>query len=170
MKSLIPVCLLFLLITASGQEKINKTSTITITGEIKNNLQINDQDLLKFPVHEIGDLVIKNHLGELKGTHKKLKGVLLKDVLANLEFNSPSPRLLSEYYLTVVASDGYKVVFSWNELFNSPSGNNIYLITEKEGITIDKMDESILLVTTTDFKTGRRNVKAVERINIGRIK
>lgn len=137
-------------------------------GDVKNSRKISLQDLSKFPVHEVGDLVIYNHLGEQKSTQKQMKGVLVKDVLGKIEFDSPSPRQLSEFFLTVKASDGYTVVFSWNELFNSPTGDHVFFITVKDGIDMDKMKESILMVTTTDFKTGRRNVKCVERITVGR--
>jgi hypothetical protein len=169
--TVVALCIFSLLLSIStnGQEKINKTTSFEVLGNVKKPLTIQQADLLKYKVQDIGDLVIYNHLGEKKGVQKGLKGVLLKEVLANLEFDSPSPKLLSEFYLTVKASDGYKVVFSWNELFNSPVGEKVYLIVEKESLAIDKMSESILLVTSSDYKTGRRNVKAVSSIDVRRI-
>lgn len=161
---------LLLSVPTKSQEKINKTTAVEVMGDLKKSIRIQQSDLLKFNIQEIGDLVIYNHLGEKKGIQKGLKGVLLKEILANLDFDSPSPRLLSEFYLTVIASDGYKVVFSWNELFNSPVGEKVFLIVEKEAIPIDLMKESILLVATADYKTGRRNVKAVSRIVVSRVK
>ena len=78
--------------------------------------------------------------------------------------------MLSEYYFVFAASDGYKVVYSWNELFNTSVGESVYLVTEKDGKTITEMDDSILVVSTKDFKTGRRNVKGLASIAVMRVK
>ncbi len=45
----------------------------------------------------------------------------------------------------------------------------MYLVTEKAGKKISDMKDRILLVTTSDFKTGRRHIKALSRIIIGRV-
>jgi len=121
------------------------------------------------PEMEIGSLNITNHTGEKRGTASDMKGVLVKDVLQGVKFKTETPRQSSEFYLTFVASDGYKAVFSWNEIFNSPTGDHLYLITEKAGKKIGEMDDRILLVTTSDFKTGRRHIKALSRIVVGRV-
>jgi len=49
-------------------------------------------------------------------------------------------------------------------------GESVYLITEKNGKTITDMDDSILVVSTKDFKTGRRNVKGLASIAVMRAK
>ena len=151
-----------------GQKKYETTSTILVTGEVSKNMTITMEDILKSTSHSIGDLTVYNHLGERKSVQKGLKGVRLKDLLATMVIKSPGPRQLSEFYLTATASDGYKVVFSWNELFNSPTGDSTYLVSELDGVGIDKMEGSILLVCTTDRMTGRRNVKSVKEIRVGR--
>jgi hypothetical protein len=43
-----------------------------------------------------------------------VKGVLLKDILIKVEIDAETPKVLSEYYFVCIASDNYKVVFSWN--------------------------------------------------------
>lgn len=164
---LILVCLLGQ--TLFAQEKINTSFSIRVTGDVKQEKTIRVDDILHYTSTDIGDLKILNHLGDYKSTQKGLKGVLVKDVLEKINISSSSPKDLSEIYIIVIATDGYKVVYSWNELFNSPTGNNTFFITEKEGVRMPEMKESILLVTTSDFKTGRRNVKAVKEILIKRI-
>jgi hypothetical protein len=49
-------------------------------------------------------------------------------------------------------------------------GDAVYLVTEKNGKTITDMDDSILVVSTKDFKTGRRNVKGLASIAVMRVK
>ncbi|REG88590.1 hypothetical protein [Algoriphagus antarcticus] len=88
----------------------------------------------------------------------------MKDTMLDVE----SPNLLSELYFVLQASDGYKVVYSWNEIYNTSTGDNIYLVTQKEGNAISEMDNRILMICTSEFKTGRRNVKGLNKIQSGK--
>lgn len=125
-------------------------------------------ELGKLKQHDIGDIPITNHLGEPKGTAKGLKGVLLKDVLELVQIDSESPKVLSEYYFACKANDNYTVVYSWNELFNTVVGETVYIITEKEGKPPGQMNDSILMISSKDQKTGRRHVKALATIEVKR--
>jgi hypothetical protein len=89
----------------------------------------------------------------------------LKDILNQVEFATENPRVLSEFFLTCVASDGYKVVFSWNEIFNTSTGDHVYLITSKASQPLSSLNDRLLLVTTTIFKTGRHHVKGLQKNN-----
>jgi hypothetical protein len=152
-----------------AQKNVLPSNEFVVKGQIKQEVKFTLSDLSTFESKPIGDLVITNHTGVPHGTAKALKGILLKDLLTKIELNSESPKTLSEFYLTLVATDNYKVVFSWNEIFNSPTGNAVWIITEKGGVKIDAMDERILLVTTSDFKTGRRHVKGLSQILVNRV-
>lgn len=100
---------------------------------------------------------------------KHIKLVALKDVLQGLVLTESNPKLHSEYYFTMVAADGYKVVFSWNELFNTVVGNNVFLIIESNGKSINESDGRIALISPTDDATGRRYVKGLQQIIVSRV-
>lgn len=151
-----------------AQEKINPTNALLITGKVLREKTVTLSEIVQLPAHKIGDVIVTNHLGVTKGTAKNMKGVLLKDLLDSNCFAEPVPRKLSEFYITCSASDGYQVVFSWNEIFNTETGNHIFLVTEKEGRPIAGMEERILLVVPTDQKTGRRYIKGLSKIIINR--
>jgi len=168
MKNYIVIMLFFSSSTAWSQKEIKPTDEFIVAGQIEHELKFGISDLEKFPTQKIEDMVVSNHLGEKKGTAKNLKGILLKDILSKIEFKVESPKQLSEFYLIFIASDNYKVVYSWNEIFNSSTGDNLFLIMEKDGKGIKEMPERILTITTTDFKTGRRNVKGLAKIIVGR--
>jgi hypothetical protein len=159
-----------LLIGFFAQGQVKTTSSFTISGEVFTPLTVSVMDLKKWKEVPIGDLVITNHLGEKKSEAKGLKGILLKEILQTAEIKSESPKVLSEFYFVFAASDGYKVIYSWNELFNTSVGESVYLITEKNGKSVIEMDDSILVVSTKDFKTGRRNVKGLTSIAVMRVK
>jgi hypothetical protein len=170
MKNFIVILLFLLSESLFAQEQVKVTSSFTISGEVFSPLTVSVMDLKKWKEVVIGDLVVIDHLGEKKSEAKGLKGILLKEILQTAEIKSETPKVLSEYYFVFTASDNYKVVYSWNELFNTLVGESVYLVTEKNGKIITEMDDSILVVSTKDFKTGRRNLKGLASIAVMRAK
>jgi hypothetical protein len=163
--------LLFLLISMSvGAQQYVPTTSFVISGEVKAPVTVQVSDLAKWKTHDIGDVTITNHVGEKKNDARALKGVLLTDVLGSVEFNNENPKVLSEYYFVCRANDGYKVVYSWNELYNTATGNSAFLVTEKDGVAASGMKDAILMISSADFKTGRRNLKALTNIDVMRVR
>jgi len=152
--------------SAFSQKKNEPIKSFLITGEVKSEKKIRLDELINFRESSLGDVIITNHLGEVKSQQKKLKGILLRDVLEKIEIKSESPKELSEYYVVCKAADGYTIVYSWNEIFNNPAGESIYLITSKDGVAAMDMDESILMISPRDYRTGRRYLKGLTRIEI----
>lgn len=167
------IIVLFVLLAASNftfsQKNIEATNQFSVTGLIEKPITISFSDLEKEKLVEIGDFKITNHLGEFKKEYKNMKGVPLLDLLKNINITATSPKLLSEYYFVFKASDGYSVVASWNELFNTEVGNSFFLVTEADNKDQKNSPERILLISTKDFKTGRRHVKGLQSIEIRRI-
>lgn len=165
------ITFLILLISSTvwGQKKTETTNSFAVIGQVKKELTFTLAQLEKLPTKPIADVVITNHLGEPRGTAKQLTGILVKDLLRDIELKEESPKLFSEFYLTFIAADNYKVVFSWNEIFNSPTGDNLFLITSRNGKKITEMEERILILTPTDFKTGRRHIKGLNKIVVNRV-
>jgi len=119
-------------------------------------------DLKAFPNHTVKDLKITNHLKEYKSTIENANGVLLRDLLAKVSFKEKSPKVLSEYYIVCIAEDNYKVVFSWNEIFNTAVGDSALIITDAK----DRPQDGISTLSPTDFATGRRYVKKLKTIQL----
>jgi hypothetical protein len=154
--------------SAFCQKKNDPTKSFLITGEVQSEKKITIEELANFRESSLGDVTITNHLGEVKSQQKKLKGILLRDVLEKVEIKSESPKVLSEYYIVCKATDGYTIVYSWNEVFNNPAGESIYLVTSKDGVPATELEESILIISPRDYKTGRRYLKGLTKIEIKR--
>ncbi|GAB4487982.1 MAG: hypothetical protein OHK0019_03690 [Saprospiraceae bacterium] len=118
---------------------------------------------------DLGSLKITNHRGEFKKEYINLKGVQMLPILEKIKFRVQKPRELNEYYLIFRASDGYAVVFSWNEIFNTEIGQSLYILTEADGKSLTENSERILAVAIKDFNTGRRHVKNLSSIEVKRI-
>ncbi len=167
-KALLCFCLLGALsLTTRAQEKTQPSMQFTVMGEVRDSLTVTVADLKKMSAQKLDNLVITNHKGEVKRELQGLKGVPLKTILEKLTLTSPSPKELSEYYFVCKAKDGYTNVYSWNELFNTDIGNHVFVVTEYKGQTLGAMPEQIMLVATKDFRTGRRNLKNLVKIEVG---
>ncbi len=162
------VFLLFAINLLSAQRKITSSETLKIEGKVKAGTTFTIADLEMYPKVPINDQQLYNQAGQVKGTATNMKGVSLKTVLEGIAFEYDKPKELNEFYFVLVATDGYKVVFSWNEIYNSEAGNNFFIVTEMDGKPIREMDERILFIATADLKAGRRYIKALEKIQVKR--
>jgi uncharacterized protein YbaA (DUF1428 family) len=170
MKKLLLISFILMTSDLPAQEKVSITSEFSIEGKIKTPLSFSQSDLSSFVSHSVDSIVIYNHLMQPRKTIKKIKGVLLKDILDKTAIDVSSPKLLSEFYFTCIASDNYKVVFSWNEIFNSAIGDQVMIITESDGEKGDRMADRIALVSPSDRATGRRYVKGLQKIVVEQAK
>lgn len=106
--------------------------------------------------------------GEVKKAVRSFKGILLRDILDSAQVQMPRKKARGEYIIYVTASDGYTVIFAWNELYYSPAGENTWLLFEENGQPISEEGKFIILCTS-DVVTGLRHVKWVENIEVKRI-
>ena len=157
--------------SASAQkENIPTTESFSIEGKVKKGMTISLADLSSYKSYSIDSIVIANHLKERRSSLKKVKAVLLKDILDKVEIDAENHKVLSEYYLVCIASDNYKVVFSWNEIFNSNTGKSVYILAGHDGQPASALDNRIALVSSKDDTTGRRYVKGLQKIIIERVR
>ena len=101
--------------------------------------------------------------GEERPVRKNVKGILLKDVLSKITLNENRTKDLNQYFFLLEATDGYKVVLSRNEVFNA---NNIYIITESNGITKQQSPGRIELLGLSEPDKGHIYIKGLKRLTI----
>lgn len=156
------IALLFLAFSAKAQE----SKQFTIEGKVKTPLTVTLDNLSAYKSVNLDSMAIFNHLMQRKSSIKNIKGVLLKDILTKVEIDAASPKTLSEYYLVFTATDNYKVVYSWNEIFNSSNGDQILVLKSYDTDPSKAEKGNIAIITPTDFATGRRFVKGLSKISI----
>ena len=152
-----------------AQGKNQTTEQFKIDGLVKQELVLTLLDLSPYEKHSVDSVVIRNHLMERKYAMKNVKGVLLRDILDKADIQAPSPKSLSEFYIVCIAADNYKVVFSWNEIYNNKVGENLLILTEHDGKLASQTDDRIALISPSDKATGRRYVKWLKEIRVERI-
>jgi hypothetical protein len=86
-------------------------------------------------------------------------GVLLRDVLRTADLENPADRRSRFSSVQAVATDGYRAVFSWGELFNSPAGDQVLLILSQDGRALDAAGGPLALRALGDVRPGPRHVR-----------
>jgi hypothetical protein len=149
---------------ALAQETLTQTRQFSISGQVKRGSVITMDSLKQYTLSTIGDINVTNHLGDFKHKDDQLKGVLLTDILSHTLFDVKGPKLLSTLYFQCVGADDYKVVYSWNELYNTEVGKHVFIIMEKNGVKAADMKESLQMTSMMDIKTGRRYLHNLDKV------
>ncbi|MCU0420898.1 MAG: hypothetical protein MUC38_14700 [Cyclobacteriaceae bacterium] len=145
-----------------------KTTSFTVVGAVAAPVTFSSGDIQRLAPVSLGDVTITNHLGEQKKKLLAVEGVPLVELLKTVTITAENPRALSEYYFVFIAKDDYRVVFSWNELFNNPAGQRVFLVTACQGKRHEALEDGLLLLVPDDLRTGRRHIKSLDRIEIKR--
>ena len=152
-----------------AQKETITSDSIFVIGEIEKAVIFHTNFSDSFQSFGVADQILYNHKGEVKDTIKSLKGIKLKDLLKSVKFNYEKPKHLNEFYFVLRAADGYKVVLSWNEVYNNEAGNHYYIITQMNGKSIKQMPQRILFLADNDFRSSRRYIKGLSVIEVKRV-
>jgi len=71
--------------------------------------------------------------------------------------------------IVATASDGYKAVFSWAELFNTTIGDGALIVYERDGAPLGTDEGRIALVSLKDTRPGPRHVKWLAAVDVIRV-
>ena len=145
------------------------TERISVSGLVENSLKLRVEDLRKFPPQQVSEIPVVCQTGAELGKMENLKGVLLRDILEKASVVSQSHNDVKKMAVIATASDGYKVVFSWTEIFNSPIGDGVIVFFEKNGLPLADDEGRIALISARDIRTGPRHVKWLTGIEIRKI-
>lgn len=167
MKYIVAALLLLPAFTVAAQEHpVTPSDSFEIKGLVRYPCTITTVALSMIPEEFLGDVTLKNKKGEEKGILHGLKGVLLRDIISNREIVAPKHKNYSELCIILTASDGYTNVYSWNELFNTAVGEGVYIITELNGVGVEKMPDRILVMSLADKNSGSRHLKGLKKIEV----
>jgi DMSO/TMAO reductase YedYZ molybdopterin-dependent catalytic subunit len=145
------------------------TEKVTISGEVEHPLNLTVGDLKILPAQQLGAMPLVCQTGATMSTVESLKGVLLRDVLEKAAIAAKDHNDVKKMVIIAVAKDGYKVVFSWSEIFNSAIGDGVVIFYEKNGQPLGDDEGRIALVSTKDIRTGPRHVKWLSQIEVRKI-
>jgi DMSO/TMAO reductase YedYZ molybdopterin-dependent catalytic subunit len=138
---------------------------VVISGTVKTALTLKVDDLKTFPSEQIDSLSVTRRVDgkELVST---VRGVKLTAALERAGFLSSNEHEWKHAVVLATATDGYQVVFSWPELFNTDVGGGALIVFERDGKPLPDREGRIALVSGKDLRAGPRSVRWLARLEV----
>ena len=140
---------------------------VAVGGAVQQTLLLSVDDLRQFPPDQVVELRLPAR--DAAGSPSVLKGVRLRAVLERARIPTPDHNTVKKLAIVVAATDGYKVVFSWSELFNAELGDAVLVLFERDGKPLPAAEGPLALISGKDLRTGPRHVKWLQSIDVRQI-
>ena len=139
---------------------------LLVAGAVRNPLTLQVVDLKAFPPAQIAEATLTRRADD-KDVTTTVRGVRLTAVLERAALLAADERLDWRHSVVIAtATDGYKVAFSWPELFNTEVGAGVLVLFERDGHALDDREGRIALASTRDQRPGPRSVKWLARLDV----
>ena len=145
------------------------TTSVRVGGTVEQPLTLGVEDLKQFAPRRIEDVRIVEQEGRREERTRRYVGVLLRDVLDRAKPVEKDRLDLRRSAILATASDGYKVVFSWAELYLSPIGDGVLVYYEVDGKPLDHREGRIALASLKDTRPGPRHVRWLQSLEVVRV-
>jgi len=145
------------------------TTALAVRGNVATPLSLSVADLGKFPVQRVEDTRVVRGQGGASETARHFAGCLLRDVLNAARLTEGDRNDLRKTIVVATASDGYKAVFSWAELYNTPIGDGVLVVYERDGARLGNDEGRIALISLKDVRPGPRHVKWLATVDVVRV-
>ena len=100
---------------------------------------------------------------------KGYTGVRLIDLLDKADLVAGEPNDLKKTVIVATASDDYKAVFSWNELYNTSIGAGVLVLYANDGKPLADDEGRLALISIHDLHTGPRHVRWLKDVQVRKI-
>jgi DMSO/TMAO reductase YedYZ molybdopterin-dependent catalytic subunit len=140
---------------------------LTVSGAVQQPVSFSAEELRRFPVEQIVTLQLPGR--DAGSPPSVLKGVRLRALLERAQIKTPDHNTVKKLAVIASASDGYKVVFSWSELFNAELGDSVLVLFERDGKPLAPAEGPLALISGKDLRTGPRHVKWLQSVEVRQI-
>jgi hypothetical protein len=98
-----------------------------------------------------------------------VRGVKLPALIERIGLSNAGKANWKTLLITCTATDDYRAIFTWPELTNSPAGEGVLVLHERDGQPLGEREGLLALQTTGDFRLGARHVRNLLRIEVSLI-
>jgi DMSO/TMAO reductase YedYZ molybdopterin-dependent catalytic subunit len=166
MGTLLRYCLTALLLLPGAVAHAAMSDTLSVRGAVEHPLTLSVDDLRAFPPQQLAEVQLTRQSGADAGKLQDLKGVRLADLINRAVPVVHDHNDVKKMIVVATATDGYRVVFSWSEIFNSPAGDGMLVYVEKDGKPLGEDEGRIAMISAKDTKTGPRHVKWLQTLEV----
>ena len=148
------------------QNSITPSESLLITGRVKKDINMDIASLDTFKKTVLENVSITNSKGEVKEKINALEGISLNELFEKVAFDAAGHKDLNRYYLVFTATDNFKLVLSWNEIFHSEKCNDYYLVTKTDGKKLGQLDKRIMIMEISDPLFGHERIEGLKQIKV----
>lgn len=139
---------------------------LDVTGLVGKPLCLNVEDLREMATTEIKSLTLICGSGAKKGTIESYSGVLLRDILERASVIITEHHAPNRLYLKLTSNDGYRVIFSLQEINNTVVGEKALVVFAREGRPLDENEGEFAFVSANDNRPGPRRMRYLKHIEV----
>ena len=142
---------------------------MTVRGNVERELSLSIDDLKQLPVQHVEEARVVRDMGSTASATeaaRRYTGCLLRDVLDRAKPVEKNRLDLRKSIVIVTASDGYRAIFSWAELYLSPIGEGALVVYERDGAPLLDSEGPLAAVSLKDTRPGPRHVKWLRSIEL----
>ncbi len=155
---------------APDMAPVPSPTALQIGGAVRNHLSLAPDTLRRSPLASaIDPIALTNREGAFNRLLTGYRGMKITDLLDQAQIEASSHNDLKRSYIVAQAKDGYTVVFSWSELYNSPVGAGAFVLVEKDGAALPDTEGPLVLISARDLKTGPRHVRWLTSLDVRRV-
>jgi DMSO/TMAO reductase YedYZ molybdopterin-dependent catalytic subunit len=154
---------------ALAQTPGSGAAALTVKGNVERELVLSMDELKRLPAQRIEDVRVVREQSSTTGAPeiaRRYTGCLLRDVLDHAKLVEKNRMDLRKSVVILTASDGYRTVFSWAELYLSPIGEGALIVYERDGAALPDSEGPLALVSLKDTRAGPRHVKWLRTIEV----
>lgn len=142
---------------------------VTVSGLVEHPLTLRAEALRQWPPARIVSLQLPGNDGVGPASPGVVRGVRLRDLLDQARIVQRDHTTDKKLAIIAGATDGYKVVFSWNEVFNSAAGDSMLVLFERDGKPLAANEGPLALIAGKDIKTAARHVRWLQSIEVRQV-
>jgi DMSO/TMAO reductase YedYZ molybdopterin-dependent catalytic subunit len=138
---------------------------LRVDGAVQTPLALTREQLEALPWRDYAESREVQQDGRTVRLGVRYQGYPLRDLIDRAGL-APDRRAVRHSVVLLSARDGYRVSFSWGELFNSALGEGVILVRSQDGRDLISADGLPALRSLQDTRSGPRHVRWLERIEV----
>ena len=139
---------------------------VVVSGCVNRRHSFDLCSLMRLPTQLTGPLDVVCLSGRTVRSSSDYKGVRLTALLDIARLRLPQARDFTRAFVLAQGADGYTVMFSWHELYNTPVGVGALVVYERDGLPLSDDEGGIGLISTCDLRVALRQVRALKRLTV----
>lgn len=139
---------------------------LAVTGDVKQGVTLDVAALRAFPAGAQITFRSALDVASQGRPFSVVRAVQLTAVLQLVGLAARDPTDSRKAVVMAIGRDGYRVVFSWPELANTPTGDQALLVYERDDAPLGAPEGPLWLRVPGDTPTGARDVKQLQRIDV----